>query len=75
MNSLRENATRLRDMGYSYNMIKDELRFSVSTQGNWFLNRVYVSNKQVLDRIRNGPIRNAELRHNERAIKTNNTLP
>jgi len=74
MNSLREDATRLRDLGYSYNMIKEELGVSVSTQSNWFSNRVFTPNKEVIDRIKNGPIRNAELRHNERVIRTNKTL-
>jgi hypothetical protein len=66
MNKLRKEATDLRDAGYSYNMIKHKLGVSISTQSNWFANRPFTPNSKMIDRIKNGPLKNGQLRHNER---------
>ncbi len=70
MNSLRNVATELRDKGYSYKMIKDELGVSISTMSYWFSNRPFTPNQMTRDRIKAGPLKNAVERHNRRVAET-----
>ncbi|MDO8504434.1 MAG: hypothetical protein Q7S36_01115 [Candidatus Liptonbacteria bacterium] len=69
-NSLREKAATLRDSGYSYAMINNSLGISKSTLSNWFRDRKFVPNKEVLSRIQNGPIKSGEKSHNLRIAET-----
>ena len=64
MNSLRTEAEQLRDKGYSYNMIKQELGVPVSTMSYWFKDRPFTPNKKVIERIKYGPIKSGAVRHN-----------
>lgn len=64
MNQLRKEAQKLRDSGYSYNMIFLKLGVSKSTLSNWFSDRPFTPNHQVLNRIQYGPIKSAEKKHN-----------
>jgi|SRR3989344_4425076 len=64
MNKLREDAERLRDQGYSYNMITEALGISKSTMSYWFKDRHFTPNHQVLERIKYGPIKSGAQRHN-----------
>lgn len=70
MNSLREEATILRDQGYSYKMIREELGVSISTMSYWFSDRPFTPNAEMLKRIKAGPLKNGKLRHNERVAET-----
>jgi len=65
-NSLRAKAQKMRDSGYSYNMISKDLGIAKSTLSNWFKDKPFVPNKEVLTRIQYGPIKSAEKKHNRR---------
>ncbi len=65
-NPLKKKAQELRDTGYSYNMIRDELGIAKSSLSNWFKDRPFTPNKAVLKRIQYGPIKSAEKRHNRK---------
>ncbi len=65
-NSLRVKAEKMRDSGYSYNMIDAELNVAKSTLSNWFKDRPFIPNPQVIKRIQYGPIRSAEKSHNKK---------
>ncbi len=56
----------MRDAGYSYNMIRDELGLAKSTLSNWFKDRPFTPNRAVLRRIQYGPIKSAEKSHNRK---------
>ncbi len=66
MNTLRHEAEILRDKGYSYNMITEELGIARSTMSYWFRNRPFTPNKKVLQRIQYGPIKAGTTKHNTR---------
>lgn len=66
MNTLREEAEKLRDQGYSYNMIHSELGVPISTMSYWFRDRPFRPNKKVLERVKYGPIKSGAKRHNEK---------
>lgn len=66
MNRLRIKAEKLRDNGYSYNMIAVELGIAKSTLSNWFSDKPFVPNREVLKRIQYGPIKSAERAHNKK---------
>ena len=66
MNQLRVKAQNLRDSGYSYNMIHLKLGVSKSTLSNWFRDRPFIPNHEVLSRIQYGPIKSAEKKHNRK---------
>ncbi len=70
MNKLRVEATKLRDEGYSYKMIKDQLGVSVSTQSNWFSYRPFMPNTEVINRIKAGPMQSGKLKHEARMKDT-----
>lgn len=62
----RMRAQKMRDAGFSYNMIHDTLGVAKSTLSTWFKNRPFTPNRKVLRRIQYGPIKSAEQRHNEK---------
>lgn len=66
MNPLKAEAQKLRDSGYSYNMINSQLGIAKSTLNNWFRDRFFTPNKEVLDRIQYGPIKSAAIVHNRK---------
>lgn len=66
MNQLKLEAQKLRDAGYSYNMIFLKLGISKSTLSNWFRDRPFIPNNEVLQRIQYGPIKSAEKKHNRK---------
>jgi len=74
VNILRKEATELRDSGYSYNMIKEKLGVSISTQSNWFSDRPFTPNFDLIERVRIGSLVNGQLRHNEKVAKIKNEL-
>jgi len=66
MNSLRSKAEKLRDQGYSYNMITKALGVPISTMSYWFRDRPFIPNKEVIERIKYGPMKSGAARHNAR---------
>jgi hypothetical protein len=74
MNSLRIEATKLRDSGYSYNMIKEELGVSISTMSYWFSDRPFTPNDITKDRIKTGVAKLGIARHNNRVEDTISTI-
>ncbi len=66
MNKGKLQAQNLRDIGYSYNMIQAKLGISKSTLSNWFRDRPFTPNHEVLNRIQYGPIKSAERSHNQK---------
>lgn len=60
----------LRDAGYSYAMIKNELGISLSTLSSWFNNRPFTPNREVLQRIRSGQYSYGFRRREERITQT-----
>lgn len=74
MNQLRLKATELRDAGYSYNMIKNEIGVSISTLSNWFSDRPYAPNQEVMRRIAAGPFKAGQLKHEKKVHETKITI-
>lgn len=66
MNTLRTEAEKLRDGGYSYRMINDALGVPISTMSYWFRDRPFKPNRKVLNRIKYGPIKSGAKRHNQK---------
>ena len=66
MNKRKEEAFFLRKKGYSYNMITDRLGISKSTLSYWFKEIPFIPNKQVIERIKRGPFKSGQIRHNQR---------
>ena len=69
--SLKEKALVLRKSGWSYNIISQRLGISKSTLCNWLKDVPYKPNEEVAQRIKNGPVKSAIKRHNQKieAIK------
>ncbi|MBI3534069.1 MAG: hypothetical protein HY072_01080 [Deltaproteobacteria bacterium] len=65
-NQIKMEAEKLRDAGYSYNMICKHIGAAKSTLSNWFRDRPFTPNKEVLKRIQYGPIKSAEKSHNKK---------
>lgn len=74
MNKGKLHAQNLRDAGYSYNMIQEKLGISKSTLSNWFRDRPFTPNRQVLNRIQYGPIKSAEKSHNKKVTEIEELL-
>lgn len=66
MNTRKEKAFSLRKKGYSYNMITDRLGISKSTLSCWFKELPFTPNRQVIERIKKGPFKSGQIRHNQR---------
>lgn len=69
-NQYKEKATALRKSGHSYNMIYSTLGVAKSTLSNWFKNEPFKPNREALNRLRYGPIKSAQKRHNRRVDET-----
>lgn len=65
-NPLRAQAQQLRDAGYSYNMINQKLGIAKGTLSEWFKDKPFKPNKEVLERIQYGPMKAAEKVHNRK---------
>jgi hypothetical protein len=70
MNQLRTEAEKLRDQGYSYNLIHEKLGISKSTMSNWFKDKPFLPNEEVQKRINNGQANIGIVRHNIRVQET-----
>lgn len=64
--SFKEKAIKYRKQGYSYNMISEKLGLAKSTLSDWLREIPYEPNKEVLKRIKLGPIKSARIRHNQK---------
>ncbi|MBI2056485.1 MAG: hypothetical protein HYT37_03850 [Candidatus Sungbacteria bacterium] len=65
-NPFKMEAEKLRDAGYSYNMIYKHIGIAKSTLSNWFRDRPFKPNIEVLKRIQYGPVKSAEKSHNRK---------
>jgi len=54
MNILKHEAVVLRNRGYSYGMIREELGISKSTLSNWFKDQAYVASDEAILRTTKG---------------------
>jgi len=70
MNKRKKQATRLREKGYSYGMIVEKLGISKSTLSCWFKDLPFTPNKDAIERIKQGPFKSGQLRHNQRVRNT-----
>src|SRR3989344_1051907 len=70
----KEKAIKLRDSGYSYKMIGHSLGIPKSTLSNWFKDKPFIPNKEVLNRIQYGPIKSAEKSHNRKVAEIEKLL-
>src|SRR3989339_923696 len=66
MNRRKEKAIILRKKGYSYNMISEKLNISKGTLSCWFKEIPFIPNKLVIERIKKGPYKSGQIRHNQR---------
>jgi len=73
-NVVKRKATKLRDAGYSYKIINASLEISKSTLSNWFKDKPFIPNKEVLNRIQYGPIKSAEKSHNKKVAEIRKLL-
>ncbi len=71
---IKRRATKLRDAGYSYKMINVSLGVSKSTLSNWFKDKPFIPNQEVLHRIQYGPIKSAEKSHNKKVAEIEKLL-
>ncbi len=69
MNKLRHEAEKLREQGYSYNLIHERLGVSVSTMSYWFKDKPFEPNQAVLERIKTGSAKVGIRRHNQRVAE------
>lgn len=64
--SLKARAIRLRQGGWSYNVIARKLGVAKSTLSHWLREVPYQPNEQVKRSIREGPAKSAQLRHEQK---------
>lgn len=64
--TLREQAEKLRKSGCSYNMINRKIGVSKSTLSDWFKDKPFTPNQEVLQRIQYGPMKSGALKHNRK---------
>lgn len=64
--NIRSKAIILRRQGYSYNLISQRLAVAKSTLSHWLREVPYSPNTRVLYRIKAGPAKSAERRHNRK---------
>ena len=67
---IRNQAEKLRQAGWSYNIISQRLKVPKSTLSSWLKNRPYEPNKEVIRRIKNGPLISGIKKHKARLIAT-----
>lgn len=70
MNKLRTDADKLREQGYSYNLIHERLGISKSTMSYWFKDKPFLPNAEVQKRINNSQAQVGIMRHNLRVQET-----
>lgn len=63
MNQYRTKAIKLRNLGYSYGMIRDKLGISKSTLSNWLSQIKFKPNYKVLERIGQARLKSAVSKH------------
>jgi len=63
---IKAEAVSLRKRGYSYNIIAEKLGVSKSSLSGWLKEIPYSPNNRVLQRIKAGPIKSAQRRHNQK---------
>jgi hypothetical protein len=66
MHKLRSQAEKLREQGYSYNLIHQKLGIPKSTMSYWFQNKPFTPNDEVLERVRSGSGKEGLRRHEKR---------
>ncbi len=66
MNKLKSEAIKMREAGYSYGMINEKIGVPKGTLSEWFKDKPFVPNKEVLKRIQYGPILNGQRRHDKK---------
>ncbi len=59
----------MRDAGYSYNLINKKLGISKSTLSSWFRELPFNPNSLVTKRIKLGPLKSAQKRHNAKVAE------
>ncbi len=64
--NIKQEAVYYRKKGYSYNMISQKLGLSKSTLSDWLKELPYYPNKTVIKRIKEGPARSGQIRHNQK---------
>lgn len=64
--STKEKTIELRKKGYSYSLIVKKIGVSKSTLSAWLKEIPFKPNKEVRQRIINGPLKSGELKHNKR---------
>lgn len=69
MNKFKSEATKMREAGYSYGMINEKLGVPKGTLSDWFKDKPFKPNKEVLKRIQYGPIINGERSHNKKVAE------
>jgi hypothetical protein len=68
-NNLKTKAQQMRNAGYSYSIINQKLGVSKSTLSAWFSEQPFTPNKLVTQRIKLGPLRSAQKRHNAKVAE------
>jgi len=71
VNIKKPDAVRLREAGYSYAMIKDELGISLSTLSSWFKDKPFTPSPVVRKRIRTGQYSYEKQKKKQRVIEIN----
>ncbi len=66
MNKFKADAVKMRAAGYSYGMISERLGISKGTLSDWFKDKPFTPNKEVLKRIQYGPILSGQRSHNRK---------
>lgn len=64
--NIKQKAIYYRKKGYSYNMISQKLGISKSTLSDWLKELPYYPNETVIKRIKEGPAKSGQIRHNQK---------
>lgn len=64
--NIKQKVIYYRKKGYSYNMINQKLGISKSTLSDWLKEIPYTPNKAVIKRIKEGPAKSGQIRHNQK---------
>lgn len=70
MNAHKALAYELRDSGYSYSMINEELGIAKSTLSTWFRDRPYVPNDEAMQRVAMGQAKYGNYKREQRQLET-----
>src|SRR3989344_3364206 len=66
MDSLKANAIKLRNIGYSYSMIHDKLGVSKSTLSNWLSFIPFKPNQEVMEKIGKAKLKSGLFKKNQK---------